>query len=141
MTVEINEVTFPDSILLANIRNMSKEQMRAIADKAADIFSAPEDKMDSNLVIVDKQTTRNPTFKSPQVRIDTETIVVAMRDGQRKAFPEISTIFSNPAVDPEKDILHIYLPLDGIEKKEDRKKVIERNKAALLEIIKEEAKK
>ena len=71
---------------------------------------------------LDKQTTHNPTFKSPQVRIDTGTIMVVMRDGQRKAFPEISSIFSNPAVDPEKDTLHLYLPLDEVEEKEDRNK-------------------
>jgi HD superfamily phosphohydrolase len=136
-SVEINEVNFPDSILLQNIRTMSKGQMIAIRDKAAELFSTPEDKIDSNLVIVDKQTTHNPTFKLPQVMIDTE-IMVVMRDGRTKTFPEISAIFST-AVAPEKDTLYVYLPLDRIERK-DRKNAIEGNKKALLEIVKEEVK-
>jgi HD superfamily phosphohydrolase len=133
IAVEISEVNFPDSISLKNISTMSEEekQMRVIRDKAAKLFS-----IDSDLVIVDKQTTRNPTFESPQVRIDTETIMVAL-DGLRKAFPENSAIFSNPAVAPEKDTLYIYLPLDGIEKMKDRKKFIGGKKKALLKIIKE----
>lgn len=139
LSVEINEVNFQDSILLKNIRDMSEKQMGAIADKAGDLFSIGGNEIDSDLVIVDKQTTLNPTFKSPHVRIDTGTIMVAMRDDQRKAFPGSSTIFSNPAVDPEKDTLYIYLPLDEIERK-DRKKVIGENKKDLLEIIREEAK-
>lgn len=94
--------------------------------------------IDSNLVIVDKQTTHNPTFKSPQVRIDIGTIMVVMRDGRTKTFPEISAIFST-AVVPEKDTLYVYLPLDRIERK-DRKNAIEGNKKALLEIVKEEVK-
>ena len=136
-SVEINEVNFPDSILLQNIRTMSKGQMIAIRDKAAELFSTSEDKIDSNLVIVDKQTTHNPTFKLPQVMIDTE-IMVVMRDGRTKTFPEISAIFST-AVAPEKDTLYVYLPLDRIERK-DRKNAIEGNKKALREIVNEEVK-
>jgi HD superfamily phosphohydrolase len=138
LSVEINEVNFPDSILLQNIRTMSEGQMIAIRDKAAELFSTSEHKIDSNLVIVDKQTTHNPTFKLPQVRIDTGTIMVVMRDGRTKTFPEISAIFST-AVVPEKDTLYVYLPLDRIERK-DRKNAIEGNKKALLEIVKEEVK-
>lgn len=138
LSVEINEVNFPDSILLQNIRTMSEGQMIAIRDKAAELFSTSEHKIDSNLVIVDKQTTHNPTFKLPQVRIDTGTIMVVMRDGRTKTFPEISAIFST-AVVPEKDTLYVYLPLDRIER-EDRKNAIEGNKKALLEIVKEEVK-
>jgi HD superfamily phosphohydrolase len=138
LSVEINEVNFPDSILLQNIRTMSEGQMIAIRDKAAELFATSEHKIDSNLVIVDKQTTHNPTFKLPQVRIDTGTIMVVMRDGRTKTFPEISAIFST-AVVPEKDTLYVYLPLDRIERK-DRKNAIEGNKKALLEIVKEEVK-
>lgn len=138
LSVEINEVNFPDSILLQNIRTMSEGQMIAIRDKAAELFSTSEHKIDSNLVIVDKQTTHNPTFKLPQVRIDTGTIMVVMLDGRTKTFPEISAIFST-AVVPEKDTLYVYLPLDRIER-EDRKNAIEGNKKALLEIVKEEVK-
>mgnify|MGYP001171160576 CR=1 FL=1 len=139
LAVGINEVNFPDRILLETTRSMSEEQMIAIKDKAAELFSSPGDKIDSDLVIVDKQTTHNPTFISPQIRIDTETIMVAMRNGETKTFSDSSAIFSNRAVDPEKDTLYIYLPLKGIDRK-DRKKVIRENKGALLEMIKEEAK-
>ncbi|MBL7117931.1 MAG: HD domain-containing protein [Candidatus Syntrophoarchaeum sp.] len=137
LAVEIDPDNFPDSILLKNIMNMSEER-RAIEDAAATLFSTSKGEIDSKLVIVDKQTTDNPTFKSPRVKIDTEIIMVEMLDGLRKdrirkAFPESSAIFSNPAVG-EKDTLYIYLPLDGIE---DRTKIIGKNKNALLKIIEE----
>ena len=141
LAVEINAVNFPDSILLENIRNMSKEQMGAIGDKAAELFSIGGDGIDSKLVIVDKQSTRNPTFKSPHDMINTEKIMVAMNDGQRKDFKGSSAIFSNPAVEPEKDTLYIYLPLDIMEKRGNRKEVIEGKTEDLLKIIKEEAKR
>jgi HD superfamily phosphohydrolase len=136
LAVGINGVTFPDSIVLRNIMNMSKEQMRTIEDevakKAAKLLSTSADEMDSKLVIVDKQATSNPTFKSPQVRIATETIVVAMPGKLKKAFPERSTIFSNPTVDPENNTLYIYLPLDGIEKMGDKNK-FERDLCKIIE--------
>lgn len=136
-SVEINDTNFPDKVLLENIGNISKEQMKNIADKVAKVFSTRENNVESSLVIVDKQTVSNPTFRSPQVRIDTETIMVETKGGERKAFPQISTIFRNPAVDPEKDILYIYLPLDWIEKRGDRKIFIKKKRNTILKIIKE----
>ena len=63
--------------------------------------------------------------------------MVKKKENLRNAFPEVSTIFSNPAVDPEKDILHIYAPVDSIDDKEKRKKYIYENKDNIKNIIME----
>jgi len=135
-SININSINFPDTPLLENIKLMSEPQMKEIANQAAQLFSTREYKIDPSLVIIDKQTVSNPTFKSPQVRIDTDTIMVKTREEERKTFPEISAVFSNRGIDPENETLYIYLPLDSIEKREDRRNFIENRRDKLTEIIK-----
>lgn len=134
---EINDTNFPDRVMLDNIANISKGQMKNIAGKVAEVFSTRENSIESSLVIVDKQTVFNPTFKSPAVRINIDTIMVETEEGEKKGFDQISTIFRNPAVDPEKDMLYVYLPLDSIERKEDRKRLIKEKRDVIIKIIKE----
>ncbi|MBI4722744.1 MAG: HD domain-containing protein [Candidatus Stahlbacteria bacterium] len=135
--------------ILSNAKGVAREYFKRIKTRKLlkEVFSAKinetnfpdsvNNEVDSKLVVVDKQTVSNPTFKSPGVRIDTNTIMVKTMEGGRKSFPQISTIFSNSAVDPEEDILRIYLPLDWIEKREDRKKFITERKDKTIEIIEE----
>jgi len=137
LSIEIDSRNFRDSVLLQGVKKLTTEQMRKIAEKTASLFSLAEDIVD--FVIVDKQTTHNPTFKPSLERINTETIMVEMRDGSKKIFSESSDVFSNPAVEPEKEKLYIYLPLDIIESRDERRAIIKRNQGLLREIIKEVA--
>lgn len=138
-SVEINDVNFPDSILLHNVlRDIEEHKIEIIAKNVAKVFTDHKNMVDPDLVILDKQTYHNPTFRSPEVRIFAKEIMVKTKGRMRKEFPDVSTIFSNPAVEPEKNVLYIYLPLDGIEKREDREAFIEARQTEVLNIIKEE---
>lgn len=133
--IEINDRNFPDAILLDNVRNISGEKISQIEKEIVNIFSSLGI-IDHNFVIVDKQSFINPTFKSPRIKIDTSTIMVALKEKRREVFFEVSAIFSNRAIDPEKEILYIYCPLDNIEKK-DRTKLIAEKRNEILNMIKE----
>jgi len=131
--IEINDKTFDDGILLMNARNPSDDQMEQICDRVAEILKVPKE-----LVILDRKSTSNPTFKDYRVRIAVEDIMVKTRLDQRKLFADVSEIFSNPSVDPEKEMLYIYAPLGSMAIRKERHDFIRDNRENIMEIIKEE---
>lgn len=133
--VEINAENFDDSVLLNNASNPSENQIKSINEKVADFLRIP-----TEMVIVDIQNISNPTFKQQQVSIDTSEIMVINKLGKRKNFTAVSTIFRNPSIEPKKEIIYIYAPLDEIESHEEKKKFISNNRHIILNLIKEELK-
>ncbi len=131
--IEINEGNFDDGILLMNARNPSDDQMEQICGRVAEILKVPRE-----LVILDRKSTSNPTFKDYRVKIAVEDIMVKTRLGKRKPFAYVSEIFSNPSVDPEKEMLYIYAPLDSMAIRKERQDFIRDNRENIMEIIKEE---
>ncbi len=131
--IEINKGNFDDGILLMNARNPSNDQMEQICGRVAEILKVPRE-----LVIIDRKSTSNPTFKDYRVKIAVEDIMVKTRLGKRKTFADVSEIFSNPSVDPEKEMLYIYAPLDSITTRDKRQDFIRANREDVMGIIKEE---
>ena len=131
--IEINGKTFDDGILLMNARNPSDDQMEQICGRVAEILKVPRE-----LVILDRKSTSNPTFKDYRVKIAVEDIMVKTRLGKRKTFADVSDIFRNPSVDPEKETLYIYAPLDSITIRKERQKFIRDTREDIMGIIKEE---
>lgn len=131
--IEINKGNFDDGILLMNARNPSDDQMEQICGRVAKILEVPRE-----LVILDRKSTSNPTFKDYRVKIAVEDIMVKTRTGKRKTFADVSEIFSNPSVDPEKEILYIYAPLGSMTIRKERQDFIRDNRENIMEIIKEE---
>ncbi|RZN34083.1 MAG: HD domain-containing protein [Methanosarcinales archaeon] len=131
--VEINKGNFDDGILLMNARDPSNDQMEQIGGRVAEILKVPRE-----LVIIDRKSTSNPTFKDYRVKIAVEDIMVKTRLGKRKAFADVSEIFSNPSVDPDKEMLYIYAPLDSITTHDKRQDFIRDTREAIMGIIKEE---
>jgi len=134
-SIKIDDSNFPDGIELMNIMNLTKEQLQEIETKAAEVFSQDENRVSPSLVIADRQNIPNPTFRSQRVRIDSDTIMVKLKSGQRKLFREVSKVFSNPGVDPEMDILYVYLPLDWIGDRKERDKFIEERREKMTREI------
>ena len=131
--VEINDRNFDDKILLMYALNPSNDQMGEICGRVAEILKVPKE-----LVILDRKSTSNPTFKDYRVRIAVEDIMVKTRLDQRKLFADVSEIFSNPSVDPEKEMLYIYAPLSSTTLRKERQDFIRDNRENIMEIIKEE---
>jgi len=134
--VNIDASAFGDPVILNNIAHLNAEQESKIAKKAAKLYSNNRDRIETEMVIVDKQTISNPTFKSPGVKIDSNTIMVQTKQG-RELFPSISTIFKNSGVDPVTNSLSIYLPLDSINNREERISFIEKRMSKMKEAIEE----
>jgi uncharacterized protein len=132
---EIEENIFPDGIELKKVKELSPQQVRNIEYKTADIF-----KIDPVFVIVDKQTSKNPTFRSPERDIDSRDIIVMKKDGNRAGFQGVSKIFNNPSVASKKEMLYIYIPLDDVKNKQEKKNEYESKKQETINIIKEEVK-
>lgn len=133
--VEINAENFDDSVLLNNASNPSENQIKSINEKVAAFLKIPPE-----MVIVDIQNISNPTFKQQQVAIDTSEIMVINKLGKRRNFTAVSTIFSNPSIEPKKEIIYIYAPLDELDTREERKKFISNNRDIIFNQIKEELK-
>jgi len=131
--IEINKGTFDDGILLMNARNPSDDQIEQMCGRVAEILKVPRE-----LVILDRKSTSNPTFKDYRVKIAVEDIMVKTRLDKRKTFADVSDIFSNPSVDPEKEMIYIYAPLDSITTRDKRQDFIRDNREAIMSIIKEE---
>ncbi|MFZ3058404.1 MAG: hypothetical protein WA102_01585 [Candidatus Methanoperedens sp.] len=133
--VEINAENFDDSVLLNNARNPSEAQIKKINEKVAEILGIPLE-----MVIIDIQNISNPTFKQLQITIDTSEIMVINKQRKRKNFTAVSTIFSNPSIEPKKGIIYIYAPLDELNTRESRKEFINKNRDNILMVLKEELK-
>ncbi len=134
--VNIDSRNFPDSVILNKMRQISDQQMQRIAEEATHLFSDGGNRIDPNMVIVDKQIISNPTFKSPGVKIDSDTIMVQTTSG-RKQFPEVSSVFLNIGADPGIDTLYVYRPLDWIEESEGRRAYIREREERMMQGIKE----
>jgi HD superfamily phosphohydrolase len=133
----IDQVDFPDPIILENLKNVSERQMKEIEQAAASIFSSGTNKIRPNSVITDKQSLSNPTFKSPEAKIDSDTIMVLGKKGKRSLFTEKSSIFQNPSVDPSTEMLHIYLPLDWLTDRSLRNKYIKERQKMIRKKLEE----
>lgn len=113
--IKIDPENIKDSVHLDKIRNLSEEQCLAIEKEIGKMMSRDlNSKISSNLVILDKQSTSNPTFKFPAQQIQADTIMVITDDGQRKTFQDVSNVFANPSVSPKEEYLSAYAPLDGL---------------------------
>lgn len=64
--------------------------------------------------------------------------MVKTRLDQRKSFTDVSEIFSNLSVDPEKELLYIYAPLGSMAIHKERQDFIRDNRENIMETIKEE---
>jgi len=73
-------------------------------------------------VIIDRQTITNPTFRSPRIKIDSKTILVLRDKKKRLLFQNVSEVFRNPTVEPEKNFLYVYAAVDEIAR-QDRPKL------------------
>lgn len=137
--IKIDNINFPDGIILNNLKQISKEQMKDLEKATAEIFSENEHKIDKELVIADRQSVRNPTFKSPGIKINSNTIMVLQDSGTRLDFSSASPVFQNTSLD-KTEAFHIYLPLDWFKEKEKRDEYIQKRKPlvknALEEIVK-----
>lgn len=121
--IKIDPENIKDSVHLDKIRNLSEEQCLAIEKEIGKMMKRDlNSKISSNLVIVDKQSTSNPTFKFPSVQIRADTIMVKTDKGQRKTFQEVSEVFANPTVSPKEEYISVYAPLDGLSRKQREKK-------------------
>lgn len=131
--VDVNNKNFGDAVSLKNAMDPSNDQKERITNKIAEHLKIPPE-----LVIFDLQSNSNPTFKSPQVTIDTKTIMVNTPMGLRQTFPEGSTVFNNTSINPQKTSIHMYASLDERGDREMRKKFIDGAKETLSEIIGDE---
>jgi len=130
--VEINAENFDDSVILNNALNPSNDRIKRINAKVAEFLE-----IQPEMVIVDLQIVSNPTFKQQQVPIDTSGILVINKLGKRKNFTVASSIFSNPSIEPKKEIIYIYAPLDQDTRKK-RKEYISNSRDTIFNLIKEE---
>lgn len=128
--IEINKENFKDSILLRNVLKASKEQLSDIAEAVSNIIEVPKD-----LIIIDKQTTSNPTFKNYSVDINMQGIMVKNYKRDKKFFSEVSEIFHNQSIDPTRQMLYIYSPLDKMPLRSERQTFILEKHEKILDAI------
>jgi HD superfamily phosphohydrolase len=122
MKIDLKNIV--DAVHLDKIRNLTEEKCAAIEKEIAKMLSHDlNSNISPNLVIVDKQSISNPTFKFPEVQIRADTIMVRTDEGGRDTFQEVSKVFANPTVSPKEEYISIYGPLDDLNREErDEKK-------------------
>lgn len=133
--IEINQLNFKDSVSLDNAKKLSKEQIDVITEKVARFLATPPE-----MTIFDHQVYSNPTFKRMGVPINLESIMVTTELKNRIKFSEVSSIFSNPSIEPKREFIYIYAPLDKIQTGEQRREFINNNRDLIFDLIKEELK-
>lgn len=122
---------YPDVLDLEAVRNITPEQTKEAEEYLAkQIFETPAVE-----VMVDKQTQRSPAFRNPLSRMDPTQLVVVTKRGPRKAFGDVSQVFSNP-VSPVREYLYVYAPFEGTRQKrmEFSKNHRDRVRKAIVEI-------
>jgi len=130
--IEINDRNFNDDVLLDSFQSLSKTQGTAMSEKIGDILDIPPEH-----VIIDRHSTSNPTYRS-YGKIDISNIMVKdIGTKSRNQFPSVSKIFSNASIEPQKEMLYIYAPLDKIITQEASLEFKVRKKQELFEEIKE----
>jgi len=130
--IEINDKNFDDDILLESFQSLSKTQAIAMSEKIANILNIPPE-----YVIIDRHSTSNPTYRL-YGKIDISNIIVKnLGTKSRYQFPSVSKIFSNPSIEPQKEVLYIYAPLDEITTYQNSHEFKINKKQELFEEIKE----
>ena len=131
--MKIDPENISDSVHLDKILNLSEKQGFAIEKEIAKMMTSDlKSEIRAELVIVDKQSISNPTFKFPAAQIRADTIMVKTDEGPRKTFQDVSKIFANPTLSPQEEYLSVYAPLDDLSreqrenKKEEYKKEIKK---------------
>ena len=135
-SLEINDRSINDPIVLQNLLDLKEANRKNIAKRISrDIFKK---KIPSEFIIVDNQSITNPTFKSPEPKIDTNTIIITDDKGERTTFQKYSKLFQNPSIEPKKHCLYIYAPLDlyGLIDVDKREQFINKYERGIIEIIK-----
>ncbi len=108
-----------DAVSYGKIKHITDAELYELSKSISDYLSK-EFKVDvkPEYIIIDVQSFSNPTFKTPGIRIDANTIFVLNRQGKREQFTEVSDIFKNPAIEPEKSFLYGYATVDKKSKPE-----------------------
>jgi hypothetical protein len=132
---KIGEENFP-GVLAYNVNKLSKAKMKEVEQEVARIFSTPKNKIDATMVIADKQTITNPTFKAPQPDFDSDTIMVQSKP-EAKYFTSFSNLFQNSNGDAKSQTFYIYLPLNSIANRKKRENFMDRRGIKITEKIKE----
>lgn len=105
--IEITDKNFNDDILLKSFQSLTKTQATDMSEKIANILKIPPEH-----VIIDRHSTSNPTYRL-YGKIDISNIMVKdLGTKSRYQFPSVSKIFSNPSIEPQKEVLYIYAPID-----------------------------
>lgn len=121
--MRIEEENIPDSVDRDKIQNLSQEQYSTIEEEIAKMMSRDlNSKISEKLVILDKQSIPNPTFKFPARSIRVDRIMVKTEGRVRKAFTDVSDVFSNSTVSPEEVYLSVYAPLDNLNRQQREQK-------------------
>jgi HD superfamily phosphohydrolase len=121
--MKIDPENIEDSVHLGKIQNLNEHQGLAIEKEIAKMMSSDlKSSVSPNFVIIDKQSTSNPTFKFPEVQIRADTIMVRTDEGPRKTFQEVSKVFANSTVSPTEEYISVYGPLDDLTREERDKK-------------------
>ena len=130
--IEINNKNFDDDIQLASIQSLSETKTNAMSKKIANYLKIPPEQ-----VIVDRHSTSNPTYRL-YGKIDISNIMVKdLGTKSRYQFSSVSKIFSNPSIEPQKEVLYIYVALDKITTYETSQEFKIKKKQEILEKIKE----
>ncbi|MDW7776749.1 MAG: HD domain-containing protein [Methanosarcinales archaeon] len=130
--IEINDKNFDDDIILESFQSLTKTQSTAMSEKIADILNIPPEH-----VIIDRHSTLNPTYRL-YGKIDISNIMVKdLGTKSRYQFPSVSKIFSNSSIEPQKEMLYIYAPIDKIITQETSQEFKINKKQELLGEIKE----
>jgi len=107
-----------DVVVYNRIMGMRREDFENFAKSISEFL---KNKFKINVkpefIIVDRQTILNPTFKSPGIKIDNKTILVLRNKKKREPFSEVSEVFKNPTVAPEKNYLYVYAAIDSADRK------------------------
>jgi len=116
------------------IRQLGGDKLReAEALLAKEVF-----KVSPEHVIIDRQSTENPTFRDPVPRLDPNTIVVLLGDGgPKKEFTYVSAVFQSGA-EPSAESLYVYAPYGG--SREERQEFCRRHRHVMFDIIVQVAK-
>ncbi len=117
---KIDTLNFSDALKMKKLKDLGQPQAKAIETEIAELMGAR-----SELLVLDKQSLTNPTFKYPEREIDPETILVLMdnEDKTKRIFSEVSNIFANPAVGPRDEFLYVYAPLDELSHDERKRRI------------------
>jgi HD superfamily phosphohydrolase len=130
-SIEINDKYFEDIYLRQIATDISEDQIEKINEEISDIMSIPDE-----MIIFDKQTFKNPTFKNATAKINLDEIIVKTTSGTKIGFKDISSIFGNSS-DPERNMIYIYAPLDSLHSRSMRKEFIQSKQEDIYIMIKE----